>query len=69
MNTNKYFSDLYMQAENAVTEFRKACDFGDSDAIDLELLNAARYELCTLRSYVQTAINEIELQTEKFYKE
>lgn len=65
----KYFTALYMTAEDAVTEFRKACDFGDSDSIDLETLNTARYELETLKQYIDIALGEIELQTDKFYKE
>ena len=69
MNGSKYFSNLYMNAENAVTEIRKTCDFSDSDSIDLETLNTARYELETLKGYIDTALGEIALEIEKFYKE
>ena len=72
MDVNKYFSDLYMDAENAVTEIRKACDCSDSGELtnaDLETLNTARYELETLKGYIDTALGEIALELEKFYKE
>lgn len=66
---NKYFSNLYMDAENAITEIRKACDFSDSDSIDLETLCKSRYELETLKGYIDFALGEIALDLEKFYKQ
>lgn len=62
---SKAFSKLYMDAEECVTAFRKAVDEDSS----IEDLNDVRYELCTLRSYVQTAINEIEWLRDKYFKE
>lgn len=65
MNTEKYFTRLYLEAEDAVTAFRKAC----GDDTDLETLNTALYELNTLKDYVQIVTGEIELLREKFYEE
>lgn len=62
---SKTFSKLYMDAEECVTAFRKTVD----EDTNLEDLNDVRYELCTLRSYVQTAINEIEWLRDKYFKE
>lgn len=72
MNVSKHLSSLYMDAENAVTEIRKACDCSDCEELtnaDLEALNTARYELETLKGYIDTALGEIALELEKFYAE
>jgi len=61
----KYFTALYMSAEDAVTEFRNKC----KDCTDLETLNTARYELETLKQYIDIALGEIGLEIDKFYKE
>lgn len=66
--SEKYFSELYMTAEDAITAFRKACDFGDSN-IDIDVLSTARYELETLKQYINVALGEISIQTDKFYEE
>ena len=60
----KYFTELYMTAENAITEFRKYCN----ECEDVERLNTARYELETLQKYIGTALGEIALELEKFYE-
>lgn len=69
---NKYFSNLYMDAENAITEIRKACDCSARDKLtesDVKLLLTERYELETLKSYIDIALGEISLDLEKFYKQ
>lgn len=63
--SEKHFSDLYMTAEDAVTEFREKCD----GCTNLDTLNYARFELATLRQYIDTALGEIALELEKFYEE
>lgn len=72
MNTNEYFSPRYMDAENAITEIRRACDCSASDKLtesDVKVLLTERYELETLKSYIDIALGEIALEIEKFYKE
>lgn len=59
------FSRLYKDAEDCIDALRKTVDEGT----DLEDLNDLRYELCTLRSYLQTVINEIDVLRDKYFKE